>query len=312
LIRGARRSASISPDAILIRSAGRTVDLMTALSWKRTTSSAPTEPAFFIPGLHNKKAARWAAFAFEVESGRRRLALGFDRGLFALHVGVGAFPFDGLISLLSHISLYFAYVLRFRGVTMVIRLVRFNLYLLLAATACWRHRLPIARNQGQETKGHPPHPSRNQPAATPGKANVLNVLRSRPHGSSASKNPVPQRSEHCRCPRARNPMGFIVIQFEPARTMTCSNNTPPPIPAAAYAIRTQFRQSTNVFDRWIAAPLDHRSDQQRHPVNFTPDADQHRSRGSSSRLEQCCHRLQSKKRRNPAQDQKKSEACCSP
>lgn len=41
------------------------------------------------------------------------LALGLDGYFFALHVGVGAFPFDGLISLLSHISLYFAFVFRF-------------------------------------------------------------------------------------------------------------------------------------------------------------------------------------------------------
>jgi murein DD-endopeptidase MepM/ murein hydrolase activator NlpD len=202
---------------------------------------------------------------FEVESGGGRLALGFNCGLFALHVGVGAFPFDGLISLLSHISLYFAYVFRFCVVTMVIRPSRFNLYLLVAATAL----LAATGCQSAKTKEEKQKATLRIHLETnplpSGQSEVVNVLRAAPILVSIEKRPFLSEANIADALVAET-AGWVRPRYpvRPARATTFGTilrrQFPPPlcypdaIPPEHQCLRPLARR-----------PLDHRSDQQRHP-----------------------------------------------
>ena len=128
----------------------------------------------------NKKPPGRAAFCFEVCQAALFM-LRFDtRRFWRFKVGIGAFPFDGLVRLLSHISLYFAFVLLisccYYGNS--VRPDSTSILLLTAAPDV-RGRLP---NDGKRRKNNWPlwriH-LRNQPAVRD-QSEIVSIFRSAP------------------------------------------------------------------------------------------------------------------------------------
>ena len=155
---------------------------------------------------------------------------------------------------------------------MVIRLVRFNLKLLLSVSllatvvGC---QSPEARQARQpatlrihlETNPNPP-----------GHSERILVLRSAPVAINIEKSPFLNEAHIASARLLDTAEGFIVsLQLNQQgqwllEQYTAANSN------RRYAIRTQFRQNTNAFDRWIAVPLiSHRVTDGK--INFTPDAD---------------------------------------
>lgn len=154
---------------------------------------------------------------------------------------------------------------------MVIRLVRFNLKLLLSASlvALLGCQSPEARQAKQpatlrvhlETNPNPP-----------GQSDRVLVLRDAPIAINIEKSPFLNEAHVASARVLDTAEGFIVsIQFDRQgqwllEQYSAANSN------RRFAIRTQFRQNTNAFDRWIAAPLiTHRITDG--VLNFTPDAD---------------------------------------
>lgn len=154
---------------------------------------------------------------------------------------------------------------------MVIRLVRFNIKLLLpvcllAIVGC---QSPEARQARQvatlrvhlETNPNPP-----------GQSEPVLVLRSAPITINIEKSPFLNEAHIASSKIIDTPEGFIVsIQFNQQgqwllEQYSSANSN------RRFAIRTQFRQGTNALDRWIAAPLITRRITDGY-LNFTPDAD---------------------------------------
>ena len=154
---------------------------------------------------------------------------------------------------------------------MVIRLLRFNIKLLLAVgllslTGCQspeakQEKLQATLRIHLETNPNPPNQSEH-----------ILVLRSAP--LAVNIEPIPFLNEaHVASAQVMNtPDGFAIkVQFVQRgqwllEQYTTSNAK------RRLAIRSQFRQGTNVFDRWLAAPVIQR------PIadgvlTFTPDAD---------------------------------------
>ena len=199
------------------------------------------------------------------------LELCFDRRGFALQVGVGAFPFGGLVSLLSHMNLYFAFVLRFRVTTMVIRSFRFNIYLLLAAAliaaAGCETIASKSKKQIATLRVHLEAP--NDPSDMTEK---VSVLRASSITVKIEKTPFLNETHVALASIIGNEDEFIVsiqLNQQGQRLLEQYSSTNP---QRRLAIRSQFRQGTNVFDRWLAAPLVMRriSDG---VISFSPDAD---------------------------------------
>lgn len=154
---------------------------------------------------------------------------------------------------------------------MVIRLVRFNLKLLLAVGL-----LALAGCQSPEAR------QARQPATLrihletnpnpPGHSDQILVLRDAPIAINIEKSPFLNEAHVAAARVLDTTAGFIVsIQFNQQGQWLLEQYSAAN-PNRRYAIRTQFRQNTNAFDRWIAAPLiSHRITDG--VINFTPDAD---------------------------------------
>lgn len=154
---------------------------------------------------------------------------------------------------------------------MVIRLVRFNLKLLLAVSllATLGCQSPEAKQARQlatlrihlETNPYPP-----------GHSERILVLRSAPVPINIEKSPFLNEAHVASARVLDTTESFIVsIQFNQQGQWLLEQYS-----SANYnrrfAIRTQFRQGTNALDRWIAAPIiAHRITDG--IINFTPDAD---------------------------------------
>ncbi len=168
-------------------------------------------------------------------------------------------------------SLYFAYVLRFCVTTMVIRPSRFNIYLLLAAalitavgckTFSSKSKKQIATLRVHLEAPHDPSELTEK----------VSVLRSSPISVKIEKTPFLNETHVTLASVIEANEEFIVSiqlnqQGQRLLEQYSSNN-----PQRRFAIRSQFRQGTNVFDRWLAAPLITRriSDG---ILSFSPDAD---------------------------------------
>ena len=204
-------------------------------------------------------------------SGHSGLVLGLDRSLLALQVSVGAGPFDRLVSLFSHINLYFAVVIRFCVVTMVIRPSRFNIYLLCAATL-----LSVTGCQSTKTKEEKQTATlRVHQETNPlplDQSERVTVLRHAPMYIEIERSPFLSEAQVASARVVDNQDGFALqIQFNQQGQWLLeqysSANT-----KRRFAIRSQFRVSTNVFDRWLAAPVIGRRIVDGVLV-FTPDTD---------------------------------------
>jgi len=155
---------------------------------------------------------------------------------------------------------------------MVIRPSRFNIYLLLVATTL----LVASGCQSAKTKEEKQkatlriHLETNPLPA--GNSEIVNVLRSAPILVSVERYPFLNETHIADARVVDFPDGFaLVIQFNQQgqrllEQYSSSNSR------RRFAIRTQFRQNTNAFDRWLAAPLVNGriSDG---VLSFTPDAD---------------------------------------
>ena len=168
-------------------------------------------------------------------------------------------------------SLYFAYVLRFCVTTMVIRPSRFNIYLLLAAalitvvgckTFSSKSKKQIATLRVHLEAPHDPSEMTER----------VSVLRASPISVKIEKTPFLNETHVTLASVIEANEEFIISiqlnqQGQRLLEQYSSNN-----PQRRFAIRSQFRQGTNVFDRWLAAPLITRriSDG---VLSFSPDAD---------------------------------------
>lgn len=154
---------------------------------------------------------------------------------------------------------------------MVIRPLRFNIYLLLIATllsspGCQsaktkEEKQPATLRVHQETNPLPLDQSER-----------VTVLRQSPMFIEIERAPFLNESHVTSAQVVDNQEGFfLLIQFNQQGLWLLeqysSANT-----KRRFAIRSQFRQSTNVFDRWLAAPVVTRriTDGK---LAFTPDAD---------------------------------------
>lgn len=154
---------------------------------------------------------------------------------------------------------------------MVIRLFRFNLNLLVAIGL-----LGLAGCQSPEVKQEKQTATLRVHLETnpnpPGQSESVVVLRSAPVTINIEKSPFLNETQVASAEVVDNPNGFVIqIHFNQQgqwllEQYSTGNSH------HRFAIRSQFRQGTNVFDRWLAAPLITR------PITdgilaFTPDAD---------------------------------------
>lgn len=154
---------------------------------------------------------------------------------------------------------------------MVIRPSRFNIYLLLAAalitvagceTFSSKSKKQIATLRVHLEAPHDPSELTER----------ISVLRASPISVKIEKAPFLNETHVALASLIGNEEEFIVsIQFnqQGQRLLEQYSSTNP---QRRFAIRSQFRQGTNVFDRWLAAPLIMRriSDG---VLSFSPDAD---------------------------------------
>lgn len=154
---------------------------------------------------------------------------------------------------------------------MIIRAVRFNLYfwgaaLALLSAGCLSNKdredkLPASLRIHLETNPLPLDQSQR----------VL-VLRSTPIEVTVEKAPFLNESQISEATVVDTPEGFmLVVQFNRQGTWLLEQYTSANS-HRRFAIRSQFRISTNVFDRWLAAPLI-RTRITDGILGFTPDAD---------------------------------------
>ncbi len=156
---------------------------------------------------------------------------------------------------------------------MVIRPARFNLYLLVAATAV----LAASGCQSAKTKEEKQKATLRIHLETnplpSGQSEVINVLRAAPILVSIERRPFLTEANIADARVAESADGFaLVIQFDQQgqrllEQYSAGNSR------RRFAIRTQFRQSTNVYDRWIAAPMI-AGRINNGMLAFTPDADE--------------------------------------
>jgi hypothetical protein len=162
---------------------------------------------------------------------------------------------------------------------MVIRLLRFNLKLLLlvsllgllALTGCLS---PEAKQERQKATLRVHLEANPNP---PGQTERIIVLRSAPTVMHIEKQPCLTEVHIAAAQLLDVTDGFLIMIKLNQQGQWLLEQYTTSNPNRRFAIRTQFRQSTNVFDRWIAAPLIGR------PVRdgllaFTPDADREEAR----------------------------------
>jgi preprotein translocase subunit SecD len=176
---------------------------------------------------------------------------------------------------------------------MIIRAVRFNLYfwgLVLALTGAGcisskdrEDKFPATLRIHLETNPLPLDQSER-----------ILVLRSAPMAVTVEKNPFLNESQISEAAVVETTEGFkLLVQFNRQGTWLLEQYTS----ANSHrriAIRSQFRISTNVFDRWIAAPLvQYRITDGM--LSFTPDADRTEAEAIARGLNNVAKKVQPKK-----------------
>lgn len=155
---------------------------------------------------------------------------------------------------------------------MVIRPFRFNIYLLLLTVALLGSPgCQSAKSKEEKQKATLRIHLEINPLPG-GQSEVVTVLRSAPILVSIERNPFLNEAHIAEARVVDTDDGFsLVIQFDQQgqrllEQYTAANSR------RRFAIRSQFRIGTNVFDRWLAAPLimGRMSDGL---ISFTPDAD---------------------------------------
>ncbi len=169
------------------------------------------------------------------------------------------------------LSLYFAFVLRFGVATMVSRLVQFNLKVLLVAGVA-----VLAGCQSPEKKAEKSpallriHMESNP--LPPGQSEFIKVLRTAPMTINIEKQPFLYESQILAAQLIDTDDNFLImIKFNQQGQWLLEQYTASNL-RRRMAVRAQFRISTNVFDRWIAAPLITKPIRDG-VLSFTPDAD---------------------------------------
>lgn len=176
---------------------------------------------------------------------------------------------------------------------MIIRAVRFNLYfwgaiLALLSAGCLstkdrEDKFPATLRIHLETNPLPLDQSER----------VL-VLRSSPIEVTVEKAPFLNESQISEAAVVDTPEGFmLVVQFNRQGTWLLEQYTSANS-HRRFAIRSQFRMSTNVFDRWLAAPLI-RSRITDGILGFTPDADRTEAEAIARGLNNVAKKVQPKK-----------------
>jgi hypothetical protein len=154
---------------------------------------------------------------------------------------------------------------------MVIRPLRFNINLLLAilllgTTGCQTPE----QKQDKQTATLRIHLETNPLPL--GKSERISVLRTAPISIVIEKSPFLHEGHLASASMVENPDGFVLkVQLNQQgqwllEQYTSANSR------RRIAIRSQFRQGTNVFDRWLAAPLVSGRIYDG-AITFTPDAD---------------------------------------
>jgi hypothetical protein len=200
-----------------------------------------------------------------------RFASGLGGGALTFEVSQAAFAFDRLVELFAHISLYFAFVIRFCVVTMVSRTFRFNIYYLLVAatilawTGC---QTPESKRVKQiaavrvHLEANPGPPGRNQ---------QISVLRSTPMRIEIERNPFLNEIHLASAELKDTPGGFAITLRLNDKGRWLLEQYTATNPNKRLLIWSQFGVEPEVKDRWLAAPLITR------PIKdglltFTPDA----------------------------------------
>jgi hypothetical protein len=181
---------------------------------------------------------------------------GLDDRLFAFHVSHPPFAFDHLVVLFSHISLYFAFLFRFCVVTMVTRPAHINLILLALL-------LPgisglAGCNLRKLGKDHDTATLRVHLECNPqllDRVEKISVLRAAPMQISIERYPFLSEKQIESARVLDRDTGHVLsIKFNQEGTRLLEHYSALNS-YKRFAIRSQFRQETNVFDRWLAAPV---------------------------------------------------------
>jgi len=225
------------------------------------------------PQLHKKAAlvGRPASFCLLFRFFRSGLAFGFHHRFPALEISRPAFAFDRLVRLFAHISLYFAFVFRFCVSTMVIRPLRFNIYLplclaLVVLTGC----------QSAESKHHEQLATvRVYLASNTEMADlteVVSVSRATPISVRVVKSPFLNEGMLAAASLVEEHGGFALkLEFNNfGRTILEQYSAT--YQGQRFAIRSQFGVEPDVVDRWLGAPRIPRRIKDGVLI-FTPDAD---------------------------------------
>ena len=179
--------------------------------------------------------------------------LGFNRRFSAFKIRHPAFAFDRLVRLFAHISLYFAFVFRFCVGTMVIRLLRFNTYLLLfCAVVAWtgcqsaeskrQHQLATVRVYLESNM------------VVTNQTEVVSICRAAPMAVNIVKNPFLNESLLSNASLVEDHGGFsLKLEFNKLG-QTVLEQYSAANPNRRFAIRSQFGVEPNAVDRWLAAP----------------------------------------------------------
>lgn len=191
---------------------------------------------------------------------------------------------------------------------MVIRPSRFNIYLLVAAGALLvASGCQSAKKKEEKQKATLRIHLETNPLPS-GNSEVVNVLRAAPILVNIERYPFLNETHIAEARVADLPEGFVlVIQFNQQgqrllEQYSSSNSR------RRFAIRTQFRQNTNAFDRWLAAPLitGRISDG---ILAFTPDADHTEAEIIARGWNNVAAETQPKKKK---EDKEKSEKASTP
>jgi preprotein translocase subunit SecD len=154
---------------------------------------------------------------------------------------------------------------------MVIRLLRFNIKLLVAVgllslTGC---QSPEAKQEQLKATLRIHLEANPNP---PGQSERVLVLRSSPLPVNIEPTPFLNEAHVASAQVLDNAGGFaIMVQFDRQGQWLLEQYTTGNA-KRRLAIRSQFRQGTNVFDRWLAAPVIQRPISDGN-LTFTPDAD---------------------------------------
>lgn len=159
---------------------------------------------------------------------------------------------------------------------MVIRLVRFNLKLLLpvgllALLGCQMNKYTQKITQPKQPATLRVHIETNP--YPPDQCEQIYVLRTAPIAINVEKNPFLNESHVASAKVVETDEGFVMsVKFNDQGQWLLEQYTTANA-KRRLAVRTQFRQTTNVFDRWLAAPRITRGITNG-ILTFTPDADQ--------------------------------------